>query len=700
MKKLHLDFETRSRLDLNKVGVWTYAAHPSTDVLCMGISLPKNEPTVWDAEEVRNGKQFGSCPEFQGTVSAHNAHFEYAIYNLILHKRYGWPAMWEPSRWSCTMARALACGLPSSLDELGRVLKIKTPKDLDGRKLMLQMCRPRKDGTFNENLKDLARLYEYNANDVRAEMEVDALLPELQECERKVWEHDLTMNRRGIQIDLDFARAAAKTSEIVKDELSARLENITGGAVKAVTQVQGIKDYLKKQGVSLPIKHRRGESVESIDKVGLVKMLLDPAVDPHCRQVIRLRQQGGKSTSVAKYKQVLEMVGEDGRVRGTIQYHAAHTGRDGGRLLQPQNIPSGFEDADIQLRAVDLVKRESPSMFLLEYGDNAMDALSDALRGLIVAAPGKELFVADYSAIEARGVFWFADDHVALDCYARGESPYVQMANYIFKRDDITKKGDPKEYKIGKMVILGCGFGMSWVKFRDSVFIETAKRGDPLVLSDELAKAAVKGYRDLHSPVVRLWNETADAAMKAIQNPGERFTCAGGKIMYAMSNDRRFLICRLPSGRYLWYYHPSVKPLTTHWCPKGHGRLEVEKEMCFCPECGSSHIASDIRRTKDEIHYWGKNPITKVWCELKTYGGALVENYVQATARDLMMNGRLKVGAAGFPVVLPVHDEVIAEVLKGTKSFDEYLRILCDKPGWAEGYPVAAEGWTADRYRK
>jgi DNA polymerase len=238
------------------------------------------------------------------------------------------------------------------------------------------------------------------------------------------------------------------------------------------------------------------------------------------------------------------------------------------------------------------------------------------------------------------------------------------------------------------------------MKFRDNVFNETAKKGDPVLLSDDVARRAVKGYRALYAKVPEMWYAVDKAAIAAVQNPGNRFECCGGKILYAMSNDRRFLICRLPSGRYLWYWRPSVKPVTTHWCPKGHGRLEAAEGKCWCPECETTYDAADIKRTKAEIHYWGKHPQTKKWCEVKAYGGSLVENFVQATARDLMVHGRLNTDAAGYPTVLCVHDEVVAEVRKGAKSFEEYVKILCDKPAWAAGYPVAAEGFQADRYRK
>lgn len=681
--KLHLDFETRSEADLNKVGAWAYASHPSTEIICMGWGF------VAPGERVRQiTRQECLTPRFHGpwssnydnvVISAHNAAFEYAIWNCILHKRFGWPAMWEPNRWTCTMARAAMVGLPLSLDELGRVLSIKTPKDLEGRRTMLQLSKPLGQDALGDPIYDEApekfeRLYAYNANDVRSEMEVDALLPELPESERRIWELDLVMNRRGIQIDLIFAAKASAMSKELVGPLNDRLRVITNGAVDKATQIPALKDYLKNRGVEVPTKYVAGEEKEALDKVGVTELLARADLPPDVRQAVEIRRQVSKTTSTAKYAKAVEMACRDGRVRGVLQYHGAHTGRWAGRLLQAHNFPKGFDEADAQRQAVDLINRGDLELFSFLYGDRGMDALSDALRGMIVAGPGKELVSADYNAIEARGVFWLAGEKAALAAYARGESPYLDMANYIYRRSDITKKGAPQEYDLGKRTVLGCGFGMGWEKFRDNTYAETAKIGKPVRLSDELAKRAVDGYREKYAAVPRMWYEIEAAALAAVRTPGQCYAACGGKVLWGMSVDRRFLVCRLPSGRYLWYWKPSTQMAKTPW--------------------GADKLT---------LFYWGKHPKTGEWCQLKTYGGALTENVTQAVARDIMANGMLKAEAAGFEMILTVHDELLAEATQGpqgAKKLDEFMALMCGLPTWAKGFPVVAEGWVGARYRK
>ncbi len=663
MNKLHLDFETRSTVDLKLVGAWAYAQHPSTEILCMGWMILGSDAKP----NVNTGAQLQKPSRMMGSVlqiSAHNAHFEYAIYNYILHLRYGWPELWDPARWNCTMARAAMCGLPLDLDGLGRVLQIKTPKDLEGRRVMQQLCRPLGIDALGDPLYDndplkLQKLYAYNATDVRAEMEIDALLPELPPHERKIWELDLAINRRGIQIDVDLARRGAAISEQLVIELNAQLRDMTGGAIDKATQVAALKDYLLKV---------HNVTVDSLDKAAVTDLLADPSVPEKAKQIINIRRQVSKSTSTAKYAKALEMICADGRVRGTMQYHAAHTGRFGGRLIQPHNMPQGLKAAE-QEAAIELTK--NPPLFSLVYGDKAMETLSDCSRGLIVAAPGKLLVSADYNAIEARGIFWLAGDEAALATYRRGESPYLDMGESIYRRK-ITKTGDPQEYDIAKRTVLGCGYGMGAPKFKDTVYNETAKKGTPVTISEELAERAVRAYREKYSAVVRMWYAIEAAAINAVRAPGKAYPSCSGKIIWSMSKDQRFLVARLPSGRYLWYWKPAVRTGITPW--------GVEKA---------------------ELTYWGPHPKTSQWVQLKTYGGALTENVTQATARDLLAHGMQNVNDV-YPCVLTVHDEIIGEVAGGVASeiLTNFVRLMCTLPSWAAGWPVAAEGYVSRRFRK
>lgn len=672
--KLHLDFETRSAISLQECGAIKYAMHPSTEILCMGWGHSPTNVTVWDAEEARGGAKFGGFKE--RLIVAHNAAFEYAIYNYILHKRYGWPARWDPALWDCTMARAAQVGLPLHLADLGAALQVKTPKDLDGKRVMLQLCKPigfdpLGEPVYDEDPTKFQRLYQYNETDVLSEMEIDGLLPELMPHERAIWERDLIINNRGVAVDVPLCQKATHIAGALTDKLNARLREITGGQIDKATQVMALKVWLDRQGV---------KGIEKLDKVAVTDLLARTDIPEIVRETVSIRRQVGKS-STAKYVKAVETACDDGRVRGVLQYHAAHTGRWGGRLIQPQNYPKGFKVGE-QNQSVERINTGNPEAYDFFYGEKAMDALSNTLRGTIVAAPGKTFVSADYNAIEARTLFWLAGDASALATYHRGESPYVDMARYIYNNEAITKETHPKEYDIGKRTILGCGYGMGAEKFKDNVYAETAKDGKPIVISEELAERAVKAYRTKYKSVVSMWYATEAAAIGAVRNPGVAYPACGGKVLFGMSRDRRFLVAKLPSGRYLWYYKPEIRVVDTPWGEK-----------------------------KEEVCYWGEHPKTKKWCLLKMYGGSFVENITQAIARDIMAHGMQLAEAGGFPIVLTVHDELLAEVEDrdwedetGAWGWDDtlasFMSKMCTLPYWAPGLPLKAEGWVGKRYHK
>lgn len=692
--KGHLDFESRSTVDLKKVGAHAYARHPTTEITCATLYDPALKRKVLFRRD-----QIALLAKHPGVgsliIGCHNAPFEGAMWEHIMVPRFGAPSRLDPRLWRCTLARAAMIGLPLSLDELTTVLKCKARKDLEGRAIMLRLSKPLGfdalgDPIYDEDPVKFERLYLYNGTDVDAEMEVDMLVPELPESEQRVFELDMVMNRRGIQIDTALAAKGAFMSDALMGPINERVRQLTKNVIDKATQNAALVKWLESQGVEAPTKYVDGEKKKSLDKVGVTELLARPNLPPVVRDVVLLKRQASKRTSTAKFEKALEMVCADGRVRGNLQYHGAHTGRWAGRLLQPHNFPQGFgADADgttpDQDLAIQLVMTGDVELFDFTYGDKSMEVLSDVLRAMIVAGPGKMLLSADYNAIEARGVFWLAGEEGPLASYRRGGSPYLDMAKYIYPDaglpDDVktAKKTHPKQYDIAKRTILGSGFGMGWETWRDNIYAETAKKGKPVLLSDELAKTAVNGYREKYAAVPRAWKETEAAAISAVRNPGQRFTSCTGKALWAMSNDRRFLVCRLPSGRYLWYWKPSVKMAKTPW--------GAEKPTLF---------------------YWGSHPKTGEWCELKTYGGALFENITQAVARDIMVNGMLNAEAAGYEMVLTVHDELLAEVAdddetggwSAKESLEDFMKLMCQLPTWAAGFPVAAEGWVAQRYRK
>ncbi len=323
---------------------------------------------------------------------------------------------------------------------------------------------------------------------------------------------------------------------------------------------------------------------------------------------------------------------------------------------------------------------EGVGFFAATFGDKALQTLSDVIRAAIVAPQHKVFVGADLNAIECRVLNWLAGETWVTALFARGESPYIRMAEGIFAKKGITKKGTPFEYDIGKRSELGFGFGMGAPKFQGSVYTETSKRGEGVWLEDELAEKAKTVYRKSHPNVVAFWYATEAAAVNAVRNPGQIFATAAGRVLWAMSADRRFLVCKLPSGRLLRYYMPSV------------------------------NMEGKTRRgdPKAELHYWtsaGAGAI-RTACnglagEYRTWGGELVENVVQAAARDFMVHGMLRAEEMGYPIVLHNYDELLAEVPEKDANLEGLMAAMTkDLPSWTSGCPVSAEGFVARRYRK
>lgn len=659
MKKLFIDFETRSLLDIKKCGAWRYAMHPSTEVLC-AAAYPSDwtggVPLVIAGHDISAGTSVDLADMLRHAevVVAHNAHFEYAIWNYILHKRYGWPSLWEPSRWSCTLSRAAMSNLPISLDKACKALNVPHQKQtLKGRSAMQRLCKPKGYNVLGDPIWDndpatLHDLYEYCRADVAAEMDLDSRLPELPPQERKIWELDLRINHRGFLSDVYTASKAKDMAEEITNALNGKLLALTNGQVDRATRVQSMKYWLESKGLK----------VSSLNKEAVTNLLKNPVIPQEVKDVIAIRQQVGKS-STAKYQAILDTAGEDKRIRGTLQYHAAGTGRWGGRLVQPQNLPKGtIKDCTPYINAI--ARGDKGGL-----GDKPMEALSSCIRGVMCIAPkGRKLVVADYSAIEARVLLWLANDELGLGKYRMGINLYVDMAKFIYNDSEIAKDTHPKEYALGKAAVLGCGYGMG----KDKFVATCASQG--IDINIELAEKAISAYRKKYKRVVEMWYAVEAAAKNAVLLPGTVHACCDGKAVFGMDPKREYLVCKLPSGRHLRYFRPSVKAIETAF------------------------------GEKQEIHYYASDMAGDLE-EFKTYGGSLVENITQATARDIMASGMLNAEAAGYKIILTVHDELVAET-EDDKRFnvDGFVKTMCTLPPWAAGCPIAAEGWEGYRYRK
>lgn len=681
-----IDFEARSPLSVVDVGSWRYAEHPLTEVLCLCFRLPywpEGRVDVWHPAFPEFGIEAKPFPQELflwiaqgGLVEAHNAQMERAVWQRICVEKWGWPAV-PGSSWRCSAAKACAFALPRSLEEVAIVLDCKNQKDEDGNKVMRRLMKPRKvlkkeqkqylaQGMSQEEINALVlyhfsvaefeRLVLYCQRDVLAEEEVSWHLRDLTPTELRVFQLDGDMNERGVFCDLEGVDAALDIVRQVTGGMTAELPELTDNQVERASQRQRLKDWVNAQGV--PLLDTQAVTVETL--------LNSPyrTLPPKVRRVLEICREVNRS-STAKYVAMAERICRDSRLRGMMIYHGASTGRWTGAGVQPHNFPRGEITSNIAMEiAWEAILTRDLEWLEFLYGDNStMETLSHATRGALCAPPGYELFVADFAAIEARVVFWLADQKNALEVFYRGEDIYCDLASRIFGRK-ITK-ADKDERQLGKQAILGLGFGMGAPKF-----VETcAKYGITITIA--FAKEVVETYRSIYSKVKSLWYAQEAAAIKAVQT---RRTVQCGKISWRVVG--RFLHARLPSGRMLSYADPAVVMAPPPW--DGPDR--------------------------PVLTFMAVDSYTRAWTRQDTYGGTLVENLVQAIARDLLAEAMLRVEASGvYTNAFSVHDELVTYAPSGTAGTAgtlAFIDLVTETPEWAEGCPVNAEPWVGHRYRK
>lgn len=652
-----IDLETRSVVDLRKTGVHRYAEDDSTDVLCMAYAFDNEPVQLWTRGLPFPARLRAHIRE-GGVLRAHNAQFERVMWRGVLVPKYHFPAT-TYDHWHCTAAESAAMGLPRALFKVAEVLRVAEQKDDTGHKLMLRMCKPRgfdDEGKpiWLEDAASLERLGAYCKQDVATERDVARRLRRLDEQERQVYILDQKINDRGIMLDRPLVLAAQKIVARGQREANTELAEITGGDIDAVTQTRRMPDWLQANGVD----------VDNVRKDTVRDLLAGEDVDGDVRRLLEIRQEVGKS-SVGKIDTMLEVVCDDDILRGLLLYHGAHTGRWSGQKVQPQNFPRGGSVADPEQFIDDVL---AGRFARLSESYHPVEIVSALLRGMLRAKPGHRFLSGDYSQIEARLVCWIAGATYE-------DNEYEKMAGVIFSRpwEEVLAEyksgtGDGGfQRQIGKNSTLGCGFGMGDARFQEQVKEQTG-----LDISDELADRAVTAYRTRKHQVQQFWYDIDDTAQAAIRNPGRIFTCGRNDSLRWLTKGK-FLWCVLPSGRPLAYALP---------------RLE---EQVVKKKDGGTF-------TKVGIAYSGIH--NRRWVKRRTYGGALTENVVQAMARDIMTSNMLQVEEAGYPVVLTVHDEVVADVPDGHGSLDEYLSLLETCPAWATGAPIAVEGWEGPRYKK
>jgi DNA polymerase len=631
-----VDFETRSAVDLRKTGVYKYASDQSTDIWCMAYKAPwSDDVQVWLPGDEVDARLEDWIVE-GGLLSAWNANFERTIWNEIMVGRYQWPRT-GIKQWRCTMAQASAMGLPRALGQAAAVLGVEEQKDKTGAALMLRMARPRKvnaDGSYTWwNTKDkLDTLVAYCRQDVRTELSVAETLHAMPDSERRLYQLDQRVNDRGVALDVDLVHRIKELANNASLEIDAEIQRLTKGQVKAATNAMDLTAWLNAHGIR----------AKSVDKQTVARLLSFDRLHPVIREVLKLRQNGAKS-STAKYDAMLHAVNADGRMRGLLVYHGAATGRWSGRLVQPQNFPRPQKKQD-ELDAI--IAKLKAGEDVSEHGAGTVLA-SDLLRSMLIADEGNRLMFADYSAIEARVLAWVAGQSDLVETFRKGGDVYIEMASAIYSVnvDSVTDK----QRQVGKMAILGCGYGMGGKRFAE----QCATMG--IRVDEDEAKRIVSVYREKNNRIAQYWRDVENDFVEMVKDAGRV-----GSVKLP-----------LPSGRSLTYHNPRIIQRETPW--------------------GAMRDTAQV----DTL-----NSVTRQWVSQIIWGGLLTENVVQATARDMMATAMMALEVKGYNVILSVHDEIICEVPDNFGSLDEMIDIMTRVPAWAEGCPINAEGKEGKRYRK
>ena len=493
---IHIDFETRSAVDLKKSGVWRYAEDASTSILCLAYKIDQGDIQLWVPGELNPPELIAAIKE-RKTVKAYNVAFEQAIWKKILSPYFGFPDI-PSDQWSCVAAKCAAQSLPRKLEDAAQALDLDQKKDISGKRVMLKLSKPRKltkrnRALWHETNQDYQSLFSYCRQDVEVESLLDKKVRDLNPYEFKIWQLDQKINSRGIKVDMDLVNCALRLSGEYSAALTEELTKITGNEVTGGMELDKIMFWLQNNGISML----------DLTKDSVSAALKNEQLNPKIKRVLEIRQELSK-TSTKKYAAIQNAVCSDGRLRNLLMYHGASTGRWTGMTVQPQNFPkSTFKNTS---QALSCVKRGNLEIFKKYYPD-VMGSLSMLLRSVFIPDKGYTMHGGDYSAIEARVLFWLADEKQGLRIFNQGEDIYVDLAKVIYASQDI----DKSKRELGKRGILGCGYGMGAKKFKDTC--ETFG----LVISEELANRVVTSYRDKYYSVVRFWYSQESAAIEAIK---------------------------------------------------------------------------------------------------------------------------------------------------------------------------------------
>lgn len=664
---LHLDFETYSQLDLRKVGAYKYAEHPSTEILVAGYAFNDGPVKQWQPHlrKIPPVDLTRALDSDNVLILAHNAEFERRI---IIHKM---GCNLPRARYRCTAARAAAAGLPRALDGALAALGSPIRKDPRGRNALRHFSQPRKPTKNDARTRkfpvdDPERwqiVLEYNEQDIHSERELDNCLPDLQPREWRYFHYIAKVNDRGLPLDVAALEGASKAVAKLEKQTQERVRKITGGINP--TQVAKVRDWLAEHGLDLP----------NLQLKTLNLALRDQKMSNACREIVTARIEASRA-STKKIKAMLDVLCKDQRAHGTLLFYGAHTGRLSGKLIQPHNFTRGLLDnkesnGAVQAYVLDLFTDSDVDFIntiLWHQPDDTptgtpplqgpMSMLAQSMRGFIRAPKGMWFLVVDYAAIEARILAWVANEVKLLIAFRNKVDTYKMMASVLYKVpvEEVTSE----QRRIGKNLRLGAGYQLGAKRL-----IEHCEK-EEIFIDLQFAKQAIQAFRDDSRNTVRLWYGMEEAAIRAMQNRRQVQGAEGKSVYFEPWKD--WLLMHLPSGRRVHYYQPEVTQVVKFGKPK----LQL------------SYLSYEKGKLRRE----------------STYGGKLVENMVQAIARDIMMEGMLAAEEGGYPALASIHDEIVTLRKQGEGSLKELEQLVCRMPSWAKGIPLAAEGFTCERYRK
>lgn len=662
MRTMSVDIETYSSMDIKASGVYAYVAAPDFEILLIGYKIDDGPVEVLDLTDVIRDEQkeqefWNALEDPEVIKTAYNANFERTCFAAWTERPM------PPEQWRCTAVHAATLGLPGTLGGVGTALGLPEDKQKDaiGKRLIDYFCKPCKptktNGGRTRNLPEHApekweQFMEYNRQDVVAETAIRERLKiyPVPVQEQGLWDLDQQMNDHGVRLDMDLAEKIIRYDACYRERLIDEARRLTG--LENPNSLAQLKKWFQER-FDLEIKSITKDSIPDIEEQLRQKVYLYPKDMEAGLRMLQIRRELGK-TSVKKYEAMKAAVCPDGRLRGILQFYGANrTGRWAGRIVQVHNLPQN-KIADLDL-ARQLVKEEDFDT-IEQLFDGIPFVFSQLIRTAFIPSENCRFVVSDFSAIEARVIAWLADEEWRLNVFRTHGKIYEASASQMFHVPIENIKKGSKLRQQGKVaeLALGYGGGFGAMKAMD-------KAGS---IPDDEIPMIIANWRKASPKICKFWYNAEGAAKTAMQE--HRTVRLRHGISFSYINH--ILFVGLPSGRKLAYYD---------------AKIEINA------------------KGREAITYAGVNQETKAWGRLETWGGKLVENIVQATARDCLAVTMKRVTEAGYQIVMHVHDEIIVDVpLEQTDALQKITDLMAIPPVWAPELPLRGDGYETSYYKK